>query len=249
MLISVITPAYQPRADYLAAAYDSLCAQQLPRGWEWEWLVQLDGDGALPLPARARADARVHAATGPHGGPGTARNLALERASGVLIRNLDADDVLTPTALADSIDVLSANSDVGWTACRALDLFDNGELVAFEGDPPEGRLQRGHVYRYWRSHDWLLDVHPTTLCIRRELLAAVGGWMALPVSEDTGMLLAISTLTDGWFIRSVGLHYRQHPGQITRIVRDPAAKQQRRNLLVERVEAMMALAATLNRAA
>ena len=47
---------------------------------------------------------------------------------------------------------------------------------------------------------WL--VHPTSLCIRCPLAVALGGWMAVPSSEDTGLLIAASVLTTGWFTES-----------------------------------------------
>lgn len=39
--------------------------------------------------------------------------------------------------------------------------------------------------------------------------------MALPSSGDTGLLLALDAVTDGWFIPETGLIYRKHEGQIT----------------------------------
>ncbi|MFB7837767.1 glycosyltransferase [Nocardia brasiliensis] len=242
MLISVITPVWQPRADWLVDAYGSLISQQLPEGWEWEWMIQFDDEqGELPLPAAALADSRVKPGYGPHGGPGTARNLALERSAGAFIRNLDSDDTLTPTALADSINVLTTHPEVGWTTCRALDLLPDGSLTGFDADPAEGLLPRGYVFDWWQSHEYLLSVHPTTVCIRRELLIGIGGWMALPSAEDTGMLLVASVVAPGWFLSSVGLHYRQHPQQLTRSNLHAESKPVRRKFLVDRVQAVRAL--------
>lgn len=241
MLISVITPTFHPKASYLEAAYNSLAAQQLPDGWDWEWLVQLDGRGEIPLPQAALDDPRVKPATGLHGGPGTARNLALARSTGTLIRNLDSDDVLTSHALADAIAVLTDNPEVGWTTCRALDLMPDGGLVEFPDDAPAGILPIGYVYDYWVAHSWLLNVHPTTITIRRKLLLVVGGWMALPTSEDTGMMLAASELAAGYFIPKIGLHYRQHDDQITRADHHVVEKAGRRHLLTERVQALREL--------
>ncbi|GAB0103477.1 glycosyltransferase family 2 protein [Nocardia sp. JMUB6875] len=241
MLISVITPCYRSRADYLDEAYRSLCDQLLPAGWEWEWLIQGDGDDPVPLPPEALSDPRVKLAYSPHGGPGTARNVALERSSGTLIRNLDSDDVLTPRALADSIRILTTHPNVGWTTCRALDLMPDGSLVGFDSDPAEGQIQKGQIYDWWQASKFLLKVHPTTICIRRDLLIAMGGWMALPSAEDTGMLLAVSTISRGWFISSVGLHYRKHPEQLTAGTQYEVDRSARVRLLVQRVHALEAM--------
>ncbi|GAB2453902.1 glycosyltransferase family 2 protein [Nocardia tengchongensis] len=240
MLISVITPSYRSRTDYLEAAYLSLLDQEMPAEWEWEWIVQGDGD-AVPLPAAALTDPRVKLAVGPHGGPGVARNLALERSTGELIRNLDSDDVLTPNALADSIEVLTSHPKVGWTTCRALDLMPDGSLVGFDTDPREGLLPRGENATYWIMFGYRLNIHPTTICIRRDLLIALGGWMALPTAEDTGMLLAVSTVVDGWFISSVGLHYRKHPDQLTNSAQYAVDRSNRVELIRERILALRSL--------
>jgi hypothetical protein len=39
--------------------------------------------------------------------------------------------------------------------------------------------------------------------------------MALPASGDTGLLMAASAVTTGYFIASAGLLYRKWPGQAT----------------------------------
>ena len=51
--------------------------------------------------------------------------------------------------------------------------------------------------------------------MRRDLVMALGGWMALPASGDTGLLLAANAISTGYFITEVGLLYRKWPGQMT----------------------------------
>ncbi|QEV39866.1 hypothetical protein CP978_16030 [Streptomyces nodosus] len=46
-------------------------------------------------------------------------------------------------------------------------------------------------------------------------MSALGGWMALPSSEDTGLLMALNAVSTGWFIEECGLLYRKWPGQST----------------------------------
>lgn len=244
MLISVITPAYRAEPTFLAEAYESLRRQSLPSGWEWEWLVQSDGHEPPPLPVDAYNDTRVKPASGPKSGPGTTRNLALERSMGAFIQNLDADDILAhQNVLANSINILTENPKVGWTTSRALDLMPDGSLIGVDTEPPPGRLPRGLVYEWWVGRGYVLSVHPATICIRRELLIAVGGWMAFPVAEDIGMLLAVSTFAPGWFIGEVGLHYRKHPGQTTPSDTPADVLQTRWKFLGERVQAIKQLLA------
>jgi hypothetical protein len=86
-----------------------------------------------------------------------------------------------------------------------LDLLPDGTTVGFDSDPPAGRLERGTIVGHWRTHNYRLPVHPTTVCIRRSLVMALGGWMAVPGSEDTGMLVAAGAVSVGHFLSEVGL--------------------------------------------
>lgn len=211
-MISVITPVFQPEPGHLAQAYRSLAAQELPDGWAWEWLVQEDGRTGVAeevLPS----DERISHGSGRHGGVAITRNLALSRARGELVKNLDQDDLLMPGVLARDIAAITGDDRVRWTTSRVLDLLPGGELVGFDGDPPHGLLEPGVVLDHWRRNDFRLPVHPTTLCIERDLAVMLGGWMAVPGSDDTGLLIAASVLTCGFFDSTVGLHYRKWPGQ------------------------------------
>ena len=244
-LVSVITPVHAPSVDYLADAYRSLAEQVMPDGWAWEWLVQEDGQTGL-LDDVLPDDSRIKAGAGRAGGPGVARTLALARADGELVKVLDADDQLLPGALARDIDAFAQHPQVGWTTSRVLDLLPDGSTVGFENDPPEGPIARGEVLGFWRAHDYRASVHPATLCLRRDLLLALGGWMALPASEDTGLLIAANVVSDGYFNAEAGLLYRKWPGQATSQAahREPGEHAARMHLIEERAKALLALLST-----
>jgi len=239
-LISVITAAHPPTIPFLHEAYDSLGRQALPPGWDWQWVVQEDGQTGQ-VAAALPDDPRISAGSSRKGGPGVARTMALARATGSLVKVLDADDQLLAGTLARDITVLTEHPDVGWTTSKALDLLPDGSTVAWDqDDPPEGRLESRDVFAYWLDHDHRAQVLPSTLCIRRDLLLAVGGWMALPASEDTGMLLAASVLSTGYFVAEDGLLYRKWPGQSTAQAAhvDPAERGDRMTLIEHRVRAL-----------
>lgn len=244
-LISVITPVYNPEPEHLKAAYESLLEQKLPDDWEWEWVLQEDGTtGAvrdlLPDDPRIRFDA------GRHNGVAITRNLALARARGSYVKNLDHDDVLTDGVVARDISVLSSDSEVHWVTSRVLDLLPDGSTVGFPDDPPAGKLAPGVVVEHWRSHNFRLPVHPTTICIRRPLAVALGGWMAVPGSDDTGLLVAASVVSTGYFNPEVGLLYRKWPGQVTASSEhtEPVEWNLRMSLISERADALARLWAT-----
>ncbi|MER7445245.1 glycosyltransferase family 2 protein [Micromonospora avicenniae] len=242
-LVSVITPVYAPMADFLQDAYASLCKQELPSGWDWEWLVQEDGlDGEIA--ERLPADTRIKFGSGKSGGPGVARTVALARARGELVKVLDADDQLTAGTLGRDIELLAERSNVGWTTSRVLDLIPDGTTISWEHqDPKEGPIPRRSIVDFWLNNNHRLPVHPATLCIRRQLLLALGGWMALPASEDTGLLLAANVLSDGFFIGEPGLLYRKWPGQTTMQATfvDEEAREHRTRIVEDRARALLAL--------
>lgn len=213
--ITVITAVHGPSAHLLPDAYKSLCGQELPEGWGWQWLVQEDGVDGDDVAPYVPDDPRVTFRQGRRGGPGTARTLALAHATGEYIKVLDADDQLPAGALARDLAALEGDTTLGWATSRVLDLLPDGSTVGFEGDPAAGPLERGTVLDYWSTHDFRAPVHPATLFARRDLVLALGGWMALPASEDTGLLLALDAVSRGWFTSEVGLLYRKWPGQAT----------------------------------
>jgi glycosyltransferase involved in cell wall biosynthesis len=211
--ISIITAVHAPGAEYLPDAYKSLVEQEMPGGWDWQWVVQEDGESDV-VARLVPDDDRVSFGQGRAGRAAMARTMGLARARGGLVKVLDADDMLTPGALARDITALS-RTGIGWTTSRVLDLLPDGSTVGFDQDPPAGAIERGAVLEHWKAHDHRAQVHPATLCVRRELLLALGGWMALPASEDTGLLLALNAVSRGWFSAQTGLLYRKWPGQVT----------------------------------
>ncbi|MFK4103767.1 glycosyltransferase family 2 protein [Streptomyces sp. NPDC019531] len=213
MRITIITAVHAPSARFLPEAYASLCAQELPGGWEWHWVIQEDGrtDEVRPY---VPDDRRVTFRQGRPGGPGVARTIALAHAIGPYVKVLDADDLLTPGALARDLAALEADPALGWATSRALDRLPDGSTVGFPDGPDEGPLAPGALLAHWKAHAFP-QVVPGTLFVRRELLLALGGWMALPASEDTGLLLALDAVSRGWFTAEPGLLYRKWEGQVT----------------------------------
>lgn len=212
--VAVVTAVHPPSARFLPDAYKSLCEQRLPEGWEWRWVIQEDG-GSQDVRPYVPEDERVTFRQGRRGGPGVARTIALARASGEYVKVLDADDQLAPGVLARDLAVLEADPGIGWATSRVLDLWPDGSTAGFPGDPPGGPIERGDVLGFWKANGFRAPVHPASLFVRRELLVALGGWMALPASEDTGLLLALNAVSRGWFSAEVGLLYRKWEGQVT----------------------------------
>jgi glycosyltransferase involved in cell wall biosynthesis len=237
--IVVVTAVHGPSARFLPEAHASLCAQEVPDGWQWRWVIQEDGRTGDVAP-HVPEDARITFRQGRPGGPGVARTIALAHADGAYVKVLDADDRLTPGALARDLAVLEADPTIGWTTSGVLDVLPDGSTAGFPGDPDEGPIDCGAVLDFWTANDFRAPVHPATLCVRRDLLLALGGWMALPASEDTGLLLALNAVSRGWFSAEVGLLYRKWEGQATGQAShvDPAERQARMAVAEARARAL-----------
>jgi len=213
-LISVVTAVHAPGAHFLPAAYSSLVEQLLPDGWDWQWVIQEDGESDQVEPY-VPDDPRISFGQGRAGRSGMARTMALSRVTGEFVKVLDADDMLTPGALARDLHALLDHPDSTWATSRALDLLPDGSLVGFDDHPLEGYIERGTVLKHWQANGYLAQVHPASLFVRRDVLLALGGWMALPASPDTGLLMALDAVSRGWFTAETGLLYRKWPGQVT----------------------------------
>ncbi|MFD6329226.1 GltA [Streptomyces niveus] len=210
-VISVITPVHPAAAGFLGETYHCLAGQRLPPGWSLQWLVQADGPvDWKPLPD----EPWISHHTGRPGGAARARTLALARAEGVLLRQLDADDLLPdPLALARDIHILINNPTLAWVVSPCLDLHADGSTAPGPYDPDAGPLPPRTLL------DGLLagrfPVMGTTVTLYTELARALGAWPALPYSQDVALCLNAEAVSAGWMQEQPGELYRRHPGQAT----------------------------------
>lgn len=213
-IVSVVTALAPGRDDHLDPARDSVLSQKLPPGWSLQWCVQIDGPD--PAPAALIGDERIlvgHNST--RRGPAITRTMAAARASGEIVKVLDADDVLTAGQLAREVAVFTDHPEIDWIVSEAADLLPDGTLVPHPVPIPPGKIPRGTLFDLWEATGPIPAVHPATLAVRAQALWRAGGWMALGGGEDTGLLLALEAGCHGYRLGEVGLWYRKWPGQIT----------------------------------
>jgi glycosyltransferase involved in cell wall biosynthesis len=110
--VSVITPVYNA-GRHLLRAVASVEAQTYR---DHEHVIVDDGsddERTLALLDRVATRPGVTRYRTPRQGPAAARNFAIERARGVFILPLDADDYLAPAYLAETVPPLEADSSLG----------------------------------------------------------------------------------------------------------------------------------------
>ena len=109
LLVSIVVPVYNAETT-IAECIQSILEQDYS---EMEILLVDDGsrDQSLSvLQGFAGRDNRIKVFTQPNGGVSSARNLALQKASGVYVQFVDSDDVLPPCAVKNMVQAMEAEN-------------------------------------------------------------------------------------------------------------------------------------------
>ncbi|HEY7768428.1 glycosyltransferase family A protein [Longimicrobium sp.] len=174
-LVSVVVPCHNAEA-FVADTLDSILAQSHP---EVEAVVvddaSTDGSWAIVEGFVARHPDRVRALRlDRNRGGGHARNRGAELARGAYLMFLDADDVITPGALAALVAVARGRPGaiaVGDSA--KLELDAGGRWVRTARDPGPPSEDRDQALRGWLESSWV----PTCAVLwRRDAYEPTGGW-------------------------------------------------------------------------
>jgi glycosyl transferase family 2 len=243
VVVTVVTAARTPPADWLLEAYDSL---RQPGEVSWEWALQIDGtvEDVRAVPPSIRSDPRVRVE--PNGrwlGTAATRNRALSRSNGEFVQNLDADDLVLPGALDSAVRALQEEPTAAFAFGRTVHLHEDGRLthpweteVAF----PPGRIEPGVVSDFWLRHGW--DGMPISPVMwRRSHLFAIGGWAALSTLEDTAPVMTAAELWPSVYIDLDAQVYRINETQATASAAFAAERRPNEAFLRERLFALKRL--------
>lgn len=147
-LVSVIVPAFNA-ASYLQNALDSVL-QQTYSNWELILVDDASQDNTLEIAYHnQKRDSRIKVlAMAENQGVGVARNLATDKAQGVLIAFLDADDLWLPQKLERQVGFMQTNDlAVSYTAYQQI--YASGQrnsICVYVFDRLTERLQRSNNY-------------------------------------------------------------------------------------------------------
>lgn len=185
--VSVVIPCATHHLDYLRDAIDSVESQTYPF---WELIVVLDGeiDATKVKELQTRAPfVRWYASNADHVsvGAGAARNIGARRAKGALLVFLDADDMLHPDFLTETLKQHRRTGRYVYTDWRSENkqgVFENNACPEY--DP---------ALVFSKT-----SIHAVTILIDRQVFLSTGGFDEnMPAWEDSDFIMKLPTL--GYF--------------------------------------------------
>ncbi|PTL58906.1 hypothetical protein C7Y72_04185 [Paraconexibacter algicola] len=202
-------------APFLAEAIDAVLAQDPAPD-----VVVVVDDGS-PVPVALHPDhlaagvRRVRRATA--GGPAAARDTGLRALDPAVtfVALCDADDTWEPGALAAHLRAHAASPGAGWSFGRSRVVGVDGRPTGERWDEPApGRHDAAALGRALHAAN---PVPTSSVVLRREALAAVGGFAApVRVAEDWELWLRLCAAGhDALCVPDAVVRYRRHPGGLT----------------------------------
>ena len=198
--VSIIIVNYN-QGRFLSSAIQSVLRQTYT---EFELLIWDDGssDRSLEIAQTfAAQDDRIQVISAPHQGLSRSRSQALARATGTYLGCVDADDVLSPTALAETVKILEEQPQIGWVYTDYQEMSAKGRVLGL-----------GHRCRIPYSPQGLLINFMTFhfRLIRRSLYAQVTIAPGVAQVDDYDLCLRLSELSEPYHLAKPLYYYRQH---------------------------------------
>lgn len=214
MLVSIIIPCYN-QASYLEETLHCILNQDYAN---WECILVNDGSTdtseSIILSWEAK-DTRFRYFSIPNGGVSAARNYGMEQANGAFVQFLDADDLIEPTKLSQSIHEIQSK-DVA-VVCTNYDRFSetiSNSLGTFSNlEKHEFTFQ--NIARYWNA-GFTIPIH--CLFFKREVIGNCRFPVGITAQEDWVMWLQIyEDNPKTYFIPEPLAYYRLNPSGRTNL--------------------------------
>ena len=198
--VGVVIPCYNHARD-LAEAVGSVAGQNFG---DWEAIVVDDGstdDTTLVAEQLIAAypGRSIRLLRQPNGGPGASRNAGIAATCATYILPLDADDILEPEMLVETVRVLDAHPEVGF-------VYSDGRMF-------------GEETGVWSGGDYSLDLLRfdsqllSASLFRRQAWEDVGGFQPDVAYEDWDFWLRLAEAGwQGWRIALPLMRYRRISG-------------------------------------
>lgn len=204
--VSLVIPIYN-RAAYLPSAIESVLAQTHA---DFELLLWDDGstDDSVAIATHyAERDKRIRVVAAPHQGQAGVLKAAIAQTTSPYVGWVDSDDLLAPTALAETVAVLNANPQVGL-------VYTNYEVIDAQGHS-RGLGNRCQIpYSKERLLVDFMLFHFRLM--RRAVYDQVGGVDAtFACAQDYDLCLKLSEVTDVYHLPKPLYRYRTHAQSIS----------------------------------
>ncbi|NEU82644.1 CHAT domain-containing protein [Nostoc sp. UIC 10630] len=206
-LISIVIVNYN-RESYLGVAIASVLAQTWP---DFELLIWDDGstDGSVAIAnAYAQQDRRVRVVEAQHQGVSAACKIAIAQTSGSYIGIVDSDDILAPTALAQTATVLNHHPETGFVYTDYLNIDEKSQVIGYGHRCDIPYSPEGLLVNFMTFHFRLM---------RRSVYDRVGGVNASFTSSayDYDLCLRLSEVTQVRRVKQPLYFYRNHSQSIS----------------------------------
>ncbi len=192
------------RDRYLATAIKSVLAQTFT---DFELIVWDDGstDRSVEIAQRfAAQDPRVRVMAAPHQGIPRSRTAAIAQLTGRYLGWVDSDDILAPTALAETVAVLKSSPRVGMVYTDYLVMDAESQVTGLGSRCQIPYSREALLNKFITFHFRLL---------RRSVYDQIGGInLAFPYAYDYDLCLRLSEVTDVYPLKKPLYFYRYYAG-------------------------------------
>ena len=204
--ISIVITTYN-QEHYLGKAIESLLSQTRD---DFELLIWDDGsiDNSVAIAqAYAKQDQRIRVVAAKHQGRGYALKTAIAQTKGTYLGWVDSDDLLAPTALAETAAILDAQPEVGMVYTSYLDIDKQDRIISYGFRclipySPEGLLQNFMTFHF--------------RLLRRSVYEQAGGINeSFESVEDYELCLRLSEITQVQHLNQPLYYYRTHPQSLS----------------------------------
>ena len=178
--LTIVMPVYNPKAEWLRQALDSVLDQWCPR---WELICVNDASPAAHvreiLDEYAGRDARIRVIHQPvNGGIARATNAGLAAAHAPFVAFMDHDDVIEPDAVFHLL--RAARGDVDFVYSDELLTTENIDVAI------NAQVRPAFSWDYYLSYPYFVHM----VCVRTSIVREIGGWdEAMSISADVDFIL------------------------------------------------------------
>jgi glycosyltransferase involved in cell wall biosynthesis len=207
---SVIIPTYN-RAALLREALESVFAQTFT---DYEVIVVDDGSADETPAVIASYGDRVRFYRQENSGPGAARNLGIQNASGEYVAFLDSDDLWFPWTLASYQAVIEACDKPGFI-CGDCIKFSRADEIKNVRSSELVYETFADYYAAWPQRIW---IGTCGVAVQRSALAKTGGYIhGFINAEDSDLWMSLGTVPGFVHLKSpIVFAYRDNPVSVSK---------------------------------